>query len=75
MTKRYQSGNQEDSNQRSTDNTIVSPSLIYGFWITPLVSFGHCIVSPSLISTFLITPLVSFGGNQKVLIKEELTIQ
>jgi hypothetical protein len=56
MTKRYQRGNQEGTNQRRTDNTrtkrsqrgnqegtnqsIVSPSLIYGFWITSLVSLN-----------------------------------
>jgi hypothetical protein len=52
----------------SFGHCIVSPSLIYGFWITPLVSFGHCIVSPSLICTFL-------DIIKKVQIKEELTIQ
>jgi hypothetical protein len=66
MAKRYQRGNQEGIDQRRTDNTmtkrhIVSPSLIYAFLITALISFGHCIVSPSLICAFLITPLVSYG--------------
>jgi hypothetical protein len=53
--------------------------LIYGFWITALVSFGHCIVSPSMISTFLITPYTMAkryqGVIKKVQFKEELTIQ
>jgi hypothetical protein len=60
MTKRYQRGNQEGTNQRRTDNTMTKRYQRGNQEGTnqrsALVSFGHCIVSPSLICTFLITP-------------------
>jgi hypothetical protein len=52
MTKRYQRGNQEGTNQRRTDNTMTKRYQMgnqEGTNQRRTVSFGHCIVSPSLI--------------------------
>ena len=40
------------SSNYSLSQCIVSPSLIYGFWLPPFISFGHCIVCPSSIYGF-----------------------
>jgi hypothetical protein len=61
MTKRYQRGNQEGTNQRRTDNTMAKRYQRSNPEAVNQRRANNCIVSTSLIRIFLITALVSFG--------------